>query len=110
MMFLFAIPMNVDALPVHTAEPVVIVQQVVTPEPVAEALTGYYNGVPIQIDAGVTLTQSDGFTVTMSVVDAVRQEETSVEYAEETEDEYLTRLCLEYAEVKPWLETNCGVN
>lgn len=94
-MFLFMIPVDVGTpAPIDHSIPATIV---VVPQ---EAT---HDGKPVEISDGVTLTMTDGFTVTMSAEDAVVASVPVIE----TKAEYNTRLCLDYAEAKPWLNETC---
>lgn len=98
MFLLVATATTVDAVPngapIDKTVPAVVVP-VATP--------AGHDGQPIDVGSGVTLTMTDGFTVTMGQTEATF----ALDPPTETEAQYLGRLCRQLQAVKHWIDWGC---
>lgn len=97
---LFMIP-SIDGVTIHTAAPV---NPEIAPIVVPITTPAFLNSdVPVEIGDGVTLTFTDGFTVTMSKESA----DFALNPPIETDEEYGARLCRQLIEAKPYIDWSC---
>lgn len=100
MLLLLVLPVTADATPVHNSAPIDrTVPAVVVPVDTPAS----HDGAPIDVGPGVTLTMTDGFTVTMGQAEA----DFALNPPAETGPQYLARLCRQLQEAKPWLGIPC---